>query len=133
MDSQNTKVVRDAYAAFQRQDIPALLASLDEDVQWQAVIGTEGVVPTSGLRRGRAAVGEFFQQLAGSTRFDAFEPREFISEGDQVAVIGRYNGTAIPTNKKFESEWVMVFTLRNGKVVRFREYADSRALARAFE
>jgi ketosteroid isomerase-like protein len=133
MEAENTKLVKDAYAAFQRGDIPAVLATLSDDVEWHAVKGTEGVVPTSGLRRGRAAVGEFFQQLANSTTFESFEPREFIAQGDQVAVIGRYKGKAIPTGKPYDSEWVMVFTVRNGKVVRFREFADSRQLVAAFQ
>jgi uncharacterized protein len=133
MEAENTKLVKDAYAAFQRGDIQAVLATLSDDVEWQAVIGTEGVVPTSGLRRGRAGVGEFFQQLSASTAFDAFEPREFIAQGDQVAVIGRYKGKALTTGKAYDSEWVMVFTVRNGKVVRFREFADSRQLVAAFQ
>jgi uncharacterized protein len=133
MEAENTKLVKDAYAAFQRGDIQAVLATLSDDVEWQAVIGTEGVVPTSGLRRGRAGVGEFFQQLSTSTTFEAFEPREFIAQGDQVAVIGRYKGKALPTGKLYDSEWVMVFTVRNGKVVRFREFADSRQLVAAFQ
>ena len=133
MASQNTQIVKDTYAAFQRGDIPAILAMLDDNVEWQAVIGTEGVVPTAGLRRGRSGIGQFFTDLAGSVEFEAFEPREFIAEGDQVAVIGRYKGKARPTGKPFDTEWVMVFTLRNGKVVRFREYTDSRQLVAAFQ
>ena len=133
MEAENTKLVKDAYAAFQRGDIAAVLALLSDDVEWRAVIGTEGVVPTSGLRRGRAGVGEFFQQLSTATAFEAFEPREFIAQGDQVAVVGRYKGKALATGKPYDSEWVMVFTVRNGKVVRFREYADSRQLVAAFQ
>ena len=133
MEAQNTRVVKEAYAAFQRGDIPAVLAALDDDIQWQAVIGTEGIVPTAGLRRGRAGVAQFFQQLADNVTFDAFEPREFIAQGDQVAVIGRYKGNAKTTGKTWDVEWVMVFTLRNGKVVRFREYSDSLKLAAAFQ
>jgi ketosteroid isomerase-like protein len=133
MEAENTKLVKDAYAAFQRGDIPAVLATLSDDVEWHAVIGTEGIVPTSGVRRGRAGVTEFFKQLANSTTFEAFEPREFIAQGDQVAVVGRYKGKATTTGKAYDSEWVMVFTIRNGKVVRFREFADSRQLAAAYQ
>lgn len=133
MEVQNTQLVKDAYAAFERGDIPSLLGMLSEDVQWQAVIGTEGKVPTSGLRQGRGGVGQFFSQLGESVAFDAFEPREFIAQGDQVAVIGRYKARAVTTQKGWDVEWVMVFTLRNGKITRFREYTDSHALVTAFQ
>ena len=65
--------------------------------------------------------------------FEAFEPREFIAQGDQVAVIGRYKANAKTTGKGWDAEWVMVFTFRDGKIVRFREYSDSLKLATAFQ
>lgn len=133
MAGSNTELVKDAFAAFQRGDIPSLLGTLDDNVEWQAVIGTEGIVPTAGLRRGRDAVGGFFEQLNEAVAFDLFEPREFIAEGDQVAVVGHYKGRAKPTGKPIDAGWVMIFTIRNGKVVKFREYADSHQLVGAFQ
>ena len=133
MEAQNTQLVKDAYAAFMRADIPALLANLDEGVHWEAVIGTEGVVPTSGVRQGRDAVAQFFAQVAEHMDFQSFEPREFIAQGDHVAVIGHYTGTAKSTGRGWDAEWVMIFTIRNGKVVRFREYTDSKQLITAFQ
>ena len=133
MEAQNTQLVKDAYDAFLRADIPALLANLDDGVQWHAVIGTEGVVPTSGLRQGRDAVGQFFAQVAEHMDFRSFEPREFIAQGDQVAVIGHYQGTAKTTGRGWDADWVMIFTIRDGKVVRFREYTDNKQLISAFQ
>ena len=122
----NKQVVKDAFAAFGRGDVPGVLATLADDIEWEAVIGTEGVVPTAGLRRGRDAVGGFFQQLGESVEFALFEPREFIAEDDQVAVVGHYQGRAKSTGKGFDSDWVMIFNMRDGKVVKFRRYCDSR-------
>jgi ketosteroid isomerase-like protein len=34
---------------------------------------------------------------------------------------------------RFVSDWVMVFTLRNGKVVSFQEFTDSAAIDRAYQ
>ena len=133
MPESNTEIVKGAYAAFQRGDIASVVATLDDNVEWEAVIGTEGFVPTAGLRRGRDGVAGFFQQLNEAVAFELFEPREFIAEGDQVAVVGRYKGSAKPTGKPFDAEWVMIFTMRNGKVVKFREYADSYQLVGAFQ
>ena len=132
-EAENTQVVKNAYAAFQRGDIPGVLAVLDDSVEWQPVIGTEGVVPQAGVRHGKSGVGEFFQILGGSTEFTSFEPQEFIAGGDQVAVVGRYKATVKPTGKTVDSGWVMIFTFRNGKVVRFREYTDSAQLVKAYQ
>jgi uncharacterized protein len=89
-------------------------------------------VTQAGRRHGRAAVAEFFKQVAEATTFDTFEPREFIGQGDQVAVVGHYRGKANPTGKSYASDWVMVFEIRNGKVMRFREFTDSAQLVRVY-
>ena len=52
-EAQNTQVIKDAYTAFARGDVKAILDSLGENVVWQGIIGTEGVLPQSGVRRGR--------------------------------------------------------------------------------
>ena len=131
-EADNTRIVKDAYAAFARGAIGEILNLLDDNVEWEAVKGAEGVAPYAGLRQGRPAIAEFFQLVDQYVKFDAFEPREFVAQGDQVVAIGRYSGSVNPTRRPFASDWVMVFTVRNGKVVRFREFADSAQLVNAF-
>ena len=73
-----------------------------------------------------------FSQVNASIAFDAFEPREFVAQGDMVVAIGQYRGKSKETGRPFTSDWVMVFTITNGTITRFREFADSAALVRAF-
>jgi ketosteroid isomerase-like protein len=129
-EARNTQVAKDAYAAFGRGDIPALLALLDPGVEWTAVVGSR--TPTSGTRRGRDGVAEFFQQLAASLEFQQFEPREFIAQRDKVVALGHYVGSWKATGRSFESDWVMIFTLRDGAIARFVEFADSAGINAAF-
>jgi len=131
-EAENTKVVQDAYAAFGRGDIPALLGYMSDDVQWRPVIGTAKHVPFSGERRGKANVAEFFKQVSESEDFQQFEPREFVAQGDKVVALGHYRAVAKPTGKSFESDFVMVFTLRGGRVVAFQEFTDSAGINAAF-
>ena len=131
-EARNTQMVMDAYAAFLRGDVNAILNMLDDSVQWEAVKGGEGVVPHAGLRQGRLAVSEFFSLVGANVTFDVFEPQEFIAQGDTVVALGRYAGKAIPTGRAMGGDWAMVFTFRDGKIVRFREFTDSAALVRAF-
>ena len=131
-EAQNTKVVQDAYAAFGRGDIPALLGYMTDDIHWQPVIGTAKHVPFSGERKGKASVAEFFKRVAESEDFQQFEPREFVAQGDKVVAIGHYRAVTKATGKSFESDFVMVFTLRDGKVATFREFTDSAGINAAF-
>src|SRR6266849_8180665 len=130
-EAQNTKVVQDAYAAFGRGDIQTLLTYFADDIVWTTVYGPGPHVPTSGLRRGKAAVAEFFKQVAEHVNFSRFEPKEFVATGDKVVALGHYTATT-PIGKGFDSDFAMVFTLRNGKVARFQEFCDSAAINAAY-
>jgi uncharacterized protein len=130
-ESLNTKVVQDAYAAFGRGDIQALLGCFADDIVWMGVYGAAAHVPTAGERRGKAAVAEFFNQVAANIKFSRFEPKEFIATGDKVVALGHYTATT-PMKTGFDSDFAMVFTLHNGKVTRFQEFCDVSAINAAF-
>jgi ketosteroid isomerase-like protein len=70
--------------------------------------------------------------MAGGRRSRRRQPREFVAQGDKVVAIGHYRATAKATGRTFDSAFVMVFTLREGKVVAFREFTDSAAVNAAF-
>jgi uncharacterized protein len=129
---RNIPVVKDAYAAFLRGDVAAILESLTDDIEWEGVKGTEGTLPQAGLRRGKAEVARFFQEVDSTTQFERFEPREFVAQGDTVVAIGMYIGIAKANGQRATSDWVMVFNMRDGKVARFREFCDSAAMVRAY-
>lgn len=131
-ETQNTRVVQEAYAAFGRGDIPALLGYMTDDIQWQPVIGTGTHVPFSGARTGKAGVAEFFKIVGETEDFQQFEPREFVAQGDTVVALGHYRAVTRSTGKVFDSPFAMVFTLRDGKVATFREFTDSAAVNAAF-
>ena len=130
-EARNTKVVQEAYAAFSRGDIQTLLSKFADDIVWTAVYGAGSHVPTAGERRGRAAVAEFFKQVAENINFSRFEPKEFIATGDTVVALGHYTATT-PMKKSFDSDFAMVFTLRNGQVTRFQEFCNSTAINAAY-
>src|SRR5688500_13286634 len=132
-EQQNTEIVRQAYAAFGSGDVPALLDLLDDDIEWHAVIGAAPHVPTAGQRYGKPAVAEFFRILSQTVEFSRFEPREYIAQGDEVVVLGSYEGRSKATGRTFAEEWAMVDTFRNGKIVRFREYVNAAAINAAFD
>ena len=130
-EARNTTVVQEAYAAFSRGDIHTLLSKFADDIVWTAVYGAGSHVPTAGERRGKAAVAEFFKQVAENINFSRFEPKEFIATGDKVVALGHYTAET-PMKKSFDSDFAMVFTLRNGQVTRFQEFCNSAAINAAY-
>jgi uncharacterized protein len=67
-----------------------------------------------------------------AVRPQPFQDLTFTAAADRVVVEGRNRGTVLATGQPYEHEWVMVFTIRGGQVVRFRHYYDPADIAHAF-
>jgi ketosteroid isomerase-like protein len=129
-DHANIELIRDAYAAFVRGDIDAVLTAMALTIEWHIPGPKEA--PYVGSRRGIDEVAKFFAQVAHAVEFTHFEPREYFAADDRVVVLGRYAGSIRSTGKPFAAEWTMAWTVRNGKAVSYREYTDTQALGEAF-
>jgi ketosteroid isomerase-like protein len=129
-ESENVALVQQAYAAFGRGDIAALLEMLSDDIDWH----TPGAprIPYAGRFSGRKQVAGFFEGLGKTAEFERFEPREFFAHGDKVVVLGHYAGRGRTTGRPFATDWAMVFTVRNGKIAAFSEHFDTFNLGAAF-
>jgi ketosteroid isomerase-like protein len=132
MDEQtNLQLVQQLCAAFGQGNSDTILHALADDITWHQP-GPTDVLPWAGTRHGRAQVAQFFSAVGETLEWLQFEPQEFLAQGDKVLAFGYERALAKPTNRSFESDWVMVFTLRAGQVVRFRAYHDTAAMVIAF-
>lgn len=127
----NVDVVQETYEAVGRGDIPALLDLLTDDVEW--TLQGPSVIPFAGTRRGREGAAEFFSLVGKNLEFQQFEPREFVVQGATVAVLGYERSIIKPTGRTLEQEWAHVYTLRDGKIAKFRAFEDTAALVVAFD
>ena len=130
-DQDNLKTIHDVYAAFGRGDVPAVLNLLTEDVEWFTP-GPPAVIPYAGSRSGSKEVAQYFKDFGQAMEITAFEPQKFFAQADQVVVLGHYSGRVRTTGNVLESEWAHAFTLRDGKIAKFRGYEDSAAVVAAF-
>ena len=62
----------------------------------------------------------------------AFEPRQFVADGDTVAVIGSTTIEARPTGRVYSTDFVHVVTVGSGRITRFVEFFDTWPAAEAF-
>lgn len=129
-EQNNLQVIQQAYQCFGQGDIAGVLSTLTDDVVWH-VAPVAGVAYT-GTRKGQAGAGEFFAGLVEAEDVLKFEPRDFIAQGDKVAVVGSYAGRVKTTGREYETYWIHVFSLRDGKISNFAEYTDTAAIAAAF-
>jgi ketosteroid isomerase-like protein len=122
MGTESADVVRDMYEAFARGDVAAVLAAMVDDIEWHE---SEGM-PYGGVHRSPDAVvqGVFGPLLHDIPDFTV-TPEEIIASGDRVAVVARYGGTGAESGARLDLQVVHVYDVRDGKVVRFRQFADT--------
>jgi ketosteroid isomerase-like protein len=122
--------VRGVYDAFAKGDVPAVLGFLSADIEWTEAEG----FPYGGTYTGPDAVlAGVFMRLG--TEWDGFAvvPEEFIDGGDRVVALGEYTGTYKATGKSFRANFAHVWTLREGKAVRFVQYVDTLLVHKALQ
>ena len=130
MGERENTVVQQAYQHFKNGDIQSVLGLLSEDVEWTQ-FEIEGV-PFSGTRRGPERVGEFFSQVFDTEEPLHFEPREFVAQGDKVVALGDYAWRVKSTGREYETDFVHVFTVRDGKVAKYQEFMDTAVVGWAY-
>jgi ketosteroid isomerase-like protein len=116
--SSNAALIRGAYDAFSRGDVPGALAAFAEDIAWHV----PGRGPLSRDYRGRTEVRGFFDRFM-TLSDGTFRLRvdDVLAQGERVVVLcttsARRNGYS------WSSPQVHVWTVKGGKATAFREYA----------
>ena len=128
--SDNIAFVQSLYAAFGRGDVDAILAGVSPDVDWVNV-GRPSDFASLGRRSGLDEVRAFFGVLADQADFAEFSPDDFDAVGDKVFVEGHSRMRLKAGGPEVDTDWVHVFTIRDGRVVRFRDFTDTAQIAEA--
>src|SRR5687767_9157404 len=96
-EQENTKIIKQGYADFQKGDIPAILAIFGEDIVFDIPGPSE--VPMARQWRGLPEMREFLATIDRELQFTEFTPREFIAQGDRVVAVGNYTANVKRTGK----------------------------------
>jgi ketosteroid isomerase-like protein len=133
-EKENVQVVQQMFAAFDKRDLSGALNTLSDDVYWQSPVtrGGSKEISWSKPRHNRDEVALFFKDLFEKVQPERLEPLEFTAQGDRVVVEGKNRGTVRSTGHSYEHDWVMVFTLREGKIKRLLHYYDTADIVAAF-
>jgi ketosteroid isomerase-like protein len=120
MSQENVEVVRRMLQAFADGGPDAMAEFWDPDIDWRAA---EGAIDDVGEMHGPVAVRRYVQDWIDT--FDDFsvavEDLRDVGD-DRVLAIQRLNGRAKLSGTEIDLRYAVVTTVRDGKVVRGREY-----------
>ena len=126
--ADNVALIRGAYDAFAKGDVPAVLAGMDEKIEW---IEAEGF-PTAGTYIGADAIVQgVFMPLVNDWEGFAVTPENIISEGEVVVSYGTYSGKFKATGKDLRTRFVHIWEVRDEKIVRFEQVVDGAVVQKA--
>ena len=124
----NTIVVQKIYEAFKAKDLPAVLQLQSENAEW-SVAGPSDKIPWAAPGKGHEGVKLFLKTLGEWLVPEVFEIKDYFKKGDKVVALGFQKGYVRSTNVAYEFDFVHVWTLKEGKVKKFRVYYDTDYVA----
>jgi uncharacterized protein len=119
--TDRVELVRGAYEAFGSGDVPTVAALL-AGTEWHEAAG----MPYGGVYHGAEEIfGNVLGPIAQDVEGFSVAPEEILPVGDdRVISLGRYTGKGAKgaVNVRYAHLW----TIEDGKVVRFEQFADTR-------
>jgi ketosteroid isomerase-like protein len=124
MSSENVELVRGLWDTWNRRDHEAVFAHYDENIEW-SMSDLVPVPDAEPVYRGHDGVREFWRTWLAAWEEVSYEGVEFRDAGDEVVALvrdqhmrGRTSGIDLTIS------YAQVWTLRDGKVIGARAYAD---------
>ena len=125
MSRRNVELVRLGYEAYDRGDVDAALETFHPEIEWKQVEQPAAVHGREGVRRAWQEWSEPFQaDLHASVE-------ELIDAGDKVLAVVRHQGTGKQSGAELDLRTYLVYTVRDGQVVRMIEYTERSDAQRA--
>ena len=133
MSQKNVELVRDLLEAFQRRDHERAFDFYDPDIEWDATRVAELIPDLAGVYHGHEGVRTYWREWLSAWKDLQFEVEDLRDGGEEVVALirnqrqwGRHSGIAtdIPS-------YGIVFTIRDGVVVRWRTYPDHESALEA--
>jgi ketosteroid isomerase-like protein len=125
-ESANVWRVQESYLAIARGDFAAFREMLAEDVELDFVGSPR--VPFAGQWQGREEAARVVQENFSQVEEQRPEILSVAAQGELVIVVARERGRFRQSGRPYETHWVQIFTIRAGKIARFRQIVDSSTM-----
>lgn len=125
----NLEIVRSTYEGKTSEENGKNLAKyVAEDISWTEAKG----FPYGGTYIGLDNITKnVFSRLGSEWIGYKFTPEDYVASDDKVVAYGTYTGTYKITGKPFEARVAHVWKLKDGKIISFEQFVDSKPVKEA--
>jgi ketosteroid isomerase-like protein len=121
MSEDNIALVRGLYEEFAQGNVDAVLAGFADDIEWVEPDG----MPYETAHSPQEVAENVFARVTSDVEGFSVNPEEFYADGDGVVTLGHYGGTSNSSGKPLDLAFTHAWTVRDGKISRFREFVDT--------
>jgi len=124
--AQAIVALRGAYAAFNRGDIDAAVKPFDPQIEWSE----PEEFPGGGAYHGRDEVKRYLARSRAPWAEGSSEPEQLIPSGNRIVVFVHARFRVQGSNEWTDVRLADVYTIRDGKIVEMRAFADRQEALR---
>lgn len=121
---ENVSIVKQFFKYYENNDIVGLREIFSSDIEW-IVLGHH---PLAGTKVGIEEVIAYYKQLQKAN----FKAEVIILEGNDDHVIDCHRGWAQVGDQKLDMNWVLLYTIEDGKIKTMQNFPGDQQAADAF-
>jgi ketosteroid isomerase-like protein len=133
MSQENVEIVRSLAEGFQHRQHERAFEFYDPEIEWDASNLRELIPDLAGVYRGHEGVRTYWRRWLSAWSDLDFEIQDLVDAGDKVVLLirnqrqwGKHSGIATEF-----PPYGMVFTIRDGKVIRWKSFPDQESALEA--
>jgi ketosteroid isomerase-like protein len=128
----NLSVIDGLYKAFAAGDIPTVLGGMDANIVWNEAEGNVYADGNPYIGPDEVLNGVFARIGAEHEYFNLTDIKLHEMFNNQVLATLRYKAKLKKNGAEYNTQAAHLWTLKNGKVINFQQYVDTKQLADAF-
>jgi uncharacterized protein len=130
VSQRNIAATKAIYEAVPKADAATVFANIDPEIQ--VIYYGDEHVPYAGEYKGTDGIVDFLTRVGQAVTVQKMEAKLFIAEGDNLAVWGHQWFKSNKTGRAFDTDFAHIITLRDGKWLFFRDFANSALASEVF-
>lgn len=127
--TNNKSIVDGLYKSFAAGDVPAVLGAMDANIVWNEAEGNFYADGNPYIGQDAVLNGVFARVLEDHEYLNLTNIELHEMNDNKVLATLRYDGKVKQTGKTFNAQASHLWTLKDGKIVAFQQYVDTKKLA----
>ena len=129
--TSNLEVIKGVYNAFAAGDFPAFLNAMDPKIEWNEAEnfpyadGNPYIGPDAVVQGVMGRIGADWEYWTITDQV------YHVTQKAMVIVTARYNAKHKITGKVIRAQFMHMWTLENGRIIRYQQYADTLQVTQA--